>query len=84
VQSKFLLLVGDDEKQLFGATIPEERVHFGVNFDQSPSVAILIEQPANLAKRTETDLRDKGIKVGVYGNLDKGVLWLQKVLNLAS
>lgn len=82
MQTKFLLLVGDNQKQMFDMTLAEERLEVGVNFEQSPSVAMLIEQHSSLAQRTVDDARSKGIKVGTYANLDKGVEWLHKVLNL--
>lgn len=82
VETKFVLLVGDEETEILKLAPKNDLVETVLNFSQTPSVGVLIEQISTMAAQTADRAREAGIKAGVYATPDKGVLWLHKVMGL--
>lgn len=84
MRTKFVLLVGDDEKQMFeyhDKKLAEHR-DLLLNFEQSPSVATIFEVFADDLKSVVEDARSKGMKAGVYSSLEKAKGFMFKVMNV--
>ena len=84
MKSKFILVLGDDETEVFDVErdLMKER-EIGLNFEQSPSVVVLYETYDDYAREAATELRDRGLKVGVYGSRGKAMKFFWKALGFS-
>lgn len=79
---KQVLLVGDNEEDVFALFDKEDLIETVLNFNQSPSVGVLIELDSDNAQMVAEEARARGLRAGIYGEQGKGISWLYKVMNL--
>lgn len=80
-KTSYVLIVGDDDEQIFSYHGKEGTVRdIGLNFDNSPSVAVVFEVFNEDVRELLEDVRVKGLKAGTYSTVDKARKFMYKSL----
>lgn len=83
-QTSYVLIVGDDETQMMSYDRKEGTMRdIGLNFDNSPSVAIVYEVFNEDIKDLLDDVRSHGLKAGTYSTMEKAQRFMYKALSVS-
>lgn len=81
MKTSFVLIVGDDEAQMMSYDRKQGTLRdVGLNFDNSPSVALVYEVFNEDVKDLLDDVRSHGFKAGTYSTVEKAQRFMYKTL----
>lgn len=84
MSERFLLILGDDENKMFEYAASQGFLRdICLNFENSPSIAMIYDVALRDVKDVVDDVRANGMKVGVYSTLEKAQGFMFKTMALS-
>lgn len=80
---RYVLILGDDEQELFACQEVGFLKDMLLNFEKSPSIAMIFDVDSRSVKDLIDGVRAKGMKAGVYSSLPKAQSFMFKSMSVS-